>query len=594
MRTTILAWLAGVALGVASAWTSPAWAADEVLSVVPSDALGFVVVNRLGETDAKVQQLSQQMQVPMPGPLALLKAKAELADGLDEEGSAAVLLMPGAEADANPIGIVVMPVGDYQALLDQYETEEVTDAITSLEIAGKPVVVAAKGSFALFARPDDQQTLETVLASETSIVDQMSPWKTWLDENDAAAVLTQRGLKTFFVRMDKAMEQAKEAMASLGDQGTQVITTFEMYQRIFKVAKKELTTIGVALRIEDDGALRLSGAGRWTPGGQLAQWFVDLETSEGGPLAGLPNGEMVAAAGGATPRKLLEAFTRLSVDMMKANANIYGLDDQQAEKMVEINLEMTQNVRGMSAMLAQVEPDLPLYAGAVVIYATADSSEFIATMREQLRAMAELTADAELSPLKDMKIEDVEIDGAKGLKIKMNMPWSEILETTSKSKAGGPMPAEILEMQTKVIEKIYGDGLIVGYLVAADSKNIVCAYHSEKNARKAVAALNDADATLTADAAVAKTLAALPADAQWVALLSPSGIVSVADAVLNAVTPADRTTITLPPFPPSDPVGLSVSVSAEGGQKQLYIPADVLKNLAIYAIQLRMAFAGQQ
>ena len=63
-RTCVFAFVAAVML----ACTAPLYAQPErdALQMVPDDALGFVIVNRLGETNDKLGDMTKRMQIPLP------------------------------------------------------------------------------------------------------------------------------------------------------------------------------------------------------------------------------------------------------------------------------------------------------------------------------------------------------------------------------------------------------------------------------------------------------------------------------------------------------------------------------------------------
>jgi hypothetical protein len=82
--------LAGVSL--LTAFSAPA--AEDYLTLVPDSAWGCVVVNQPAEVDVKLQALGREMQMPVPGVLALLKMQTGIQEGIDEKGSVVVIMMP--------------------------------------------------------------------------------------------------------------------------------------------------------------------------------------------------------------------------------------------------------------------------------------------------------------------------------------------------------------------------------------------------------------------------------------------------------------------------------------------------------------------
>ena len=198
---------------------------------------------------------------------------------------------------------------------------------------------------------------------------------------------------------------------------------------------------------------------------------------------------------------------------------------------------------------------------------------------KQTKASAELAKDAEKSPLKSIKVEPVEIDGAKGFKVKMDL--SSMFS----------MPG--MEDQAKMLKKMYGEGEMTAYILAANKNVVVFSYMSEDVAKKALAAVKNADASLSAEAGVAATTAKLPSDADWYGYLSPRGTIEFANNTLASVPPAGKE-IKLPPFPETPPMGFSAKVDAAGVWKQIYIPADVVKSIAPYVMQVRAMNAKEQ
>lgn len=73
---------------------SRASAADDFLSLVPDAAAGFVVINQPAALDAKLQTLARQVQLPPMSPLTMLKMQFGLQEGVDENGTVLLLVLP--------------------------------------------------------------------------------------------------------------------------------------------------------------------------------------------------------------------------------------------------------------------------------------------------------------------------------------------------------------------------------------------------------------------------------------------------------------------------------------------------------------------
>src|SRR5688572_16687599 len=86
--------------------------AESVLERLPEDAIGFVLVRNLSETNAKLERVLKMFEkaspTPIPAPLAIVKAATGLGAGLNDQGDALLALLPGQGgiADARPLLLV--------------------------------------------------------------------------------------------------------------------------------------------------------------------------------------------------------------------------------------------------------------------------------------------------------------------------------------------------------------------------------------------------------------------------------------------------------------------------------------------------------
>ena len=67
MKTKRSIWLLAAAFCFGVFAVSAARAAQSVIEVIPDDALGFALVNRVGQTDAKIRDLAEVIGMPLPG-----------------------------------------------------------------------------------------------------------------------------------------------------------------------------------------------------------------------------------------------------------------------------------------------------------------------------------------------------------------------------------------------------------------------------------------------------------------------------------------------------------------------------------------------
>src|SRR5262245_44461720 len=103
----------------------------DALALVSDDALGFIVLNRLGETNDKLGALVKRMQFPLPlKPLDLVKLVTGVQKGLDEKGSVIGVAYDGPGEGSEPSGVLFIPVSDYKEFIGQLQPKDATAEVT--------------------------------------------------------------------------------------------------------------------------------------------------------------------------------------------------------------------------------------------------------------------------------------------------------------------------------------------------------------------------------------------------------------------------------------------------------------------------------
>ncbi|HBO45317.1 MAG TPA: hypothetical protein DD670_15590 [Planctomycetaceae bacterium] len=557
---------------------SMAEAAESVLDVIPGDALGFGVVNRLGATDAKIVRLIERMGISFEGtPLEAIKRAARASKGLDDKGSVAVMFMPGPKSDDMPKPAILVPVVDYNEFLENFDTEKLTDEIQRVELPNGQALVAHKNGHALLVQSGDQELLESILANETSIAKQVAPWAAWIDESDASAVLTGRAIKMLADTISKKIDEMKPMFETMGPQGEQAIAGFAMYQKAFALMGREVDMAGIGVVIEQDGSVRLTSLGRMDPDGTLADSFKDVPALPHNIWTGIPNEPFAFAAAGAMPKGLIEGLMEFSMNAMKGGPNIYQLDEARMKQMTEMSVEMMKGVQGMSLAMGVVEKGQPLYLKTTGAYWVDDSEAFLKRYVELINSMTQLTDEAK-SPLANMTAVPVEIAGRNGLEVTIDL------------SAMYDQPE--LAQFAPLFQAMFGPEIAMKtYLVAADAKTIVLAYLDKDRAADAVKATGPS-ANLDASPAVAAMIRRLPTDAQWIGVWSPQGTIQLVQAMLAGFAP-EGTDISLPDFPETPPVGFAMKASPDEVRKELLIPIEVIKAISAYLPQLQQTMMPQ-
>ena len=172
-----------------------AQAAQNPLQVIPEEALGFALVNRLAESDAKVQAVAKQLKLPIPSPLSMFKARAGIEGVLDETGTAGMMLLPGENAGSQPTVVVFLPVTDYKQFLQKMKADDTSGKIVEVQNGNQSFVIGNRGGYALVAKKDYRHALETAVGSSRRVAADMAPLRRMLAEGDVAAAVGHPGIQ---------------------------------------------------------------------------------------------------------------------------------------------------------------------------------------------------------------------------------------------------------------------------------------------------------------------------------------------------------------------------------------------------------------
>ena len=106
-----------------------------------------MVVNRVGETQQKIETLGQQLQAPVVELLQRAELSVQAQPHVDPQGAIAVAVIPNPDGQ-RPIMVWFVPTSDYQAFVQQFEPENTAEKITAITIGANKLLVAPKGSYA--------------------------------------------------------------------------------------------------------------------------------------------------------------------------------------------------------------------------------------------------------------------------------------------------------------------------------------------------------------------------------------------------------------------------------------------------------------
>ena len=539
-------------------------AADDVLNVVPDNALGAVVLNRVGETNEKIKALALRLKVPPFDFLSTAKLTLGLQETLDEKGSVALAAVPSTP-NGVPVMVSFVPTGDYAGLLKQLKAESGADGIATIAVGEKKFLAAQKGGYAVVTEEANKATLQAVVAGAKCIADAAPALDAWRGENDAYAVATPAGVKFAQQQIRFGLEVAKKQLASQGERGKTALASLGMYDSMINAMDKEISHFAVGLRIADDGAIHVVSRTLPVEGGVLAKIAAQAKPAKVSPLAGLPQSPFFIAGGGVFTAASMKSWMEMSFGMMRSYPGWDKLSDEQLKKLSEISLKSMQGLRSMALLMGISEGDEPLYGRMLLAMKTKDAKAYLDSYEDAMAGMAKIFKDAQ-SPMFLFESERIEIEGLPVLKIAMNM------EPFLGQQAQAPEAKKMMEL-------MFGSGGKMNvYMAVADEHTVIGAYVTPQQLVPAVKAIQEGKPQLINEAGVAKTAAMLPAGAQWVGFLSPRGGAAFVSRMMKTVTPPGAQGVPeIPEFPETAPIGFGAKLSPAGLDTDLAVPTDVLE-----------------
>lgn len=537
--------------------------AADVSKVIPDNALGFVVVNQIGETQGKIAKLADTLQLPEQIKAAITRVPVGTLKGLDKGGSLAVAAIVDSETPGAPIAVSFVPVTDYQAAIAQINPEDASAKITKVTLGHKACVVGKKGAYAVLTVEGDKEILQQVLESTSSVASNTKRLRKWSAGKDAYAVATPGGIKMAqqAILGGLAMGKAQIARAG-GDQAEMSLRGIELYEELFKAVDKEISHCAVGVQINENGDVHILGRSLLVPDGTLAKLSKTAGEAPADAMAGLPQGPFVFAGGGPYPASWVKELTGMYTNMMKMYMGMGDIPADQADRFAKLIAESIKGLRSMGMMMGTVDPGESMYSNMIATMQTDDAPKYMATYGRVVREMGEVFKNAD-NPLMKMEAEEIEIDGIKVLKVTMDMSFMFGQQE---------MPPEA----EKMIEAMIGEGgKLDMYAAAADDDTVILTYVSKDRLVQTLKAFKAGRAQLCEDPNVAKTAGMLLAGAQWTGFWSPEGTLKLASAVIATVAPGAP--IEIPKFPSPAPIGFAVKMSPGVVETDMVIPADVLE-----------------
>lgn len=567
LTTTMLLW------GV-----SPTPAAEEVLKLVPESASAVVLVNRPADTDVKIQQLGQAMQLPVPSLLGIVKQRLNLVEGFDESRAVGLVVLGPKDGGKMPAAMLLIPVSDYDKFLAPLKPEDAAAEVTKVKAFDTTLSVRHVGGYAVLTEMSHRELLAGLRPSR-KVPDSLASWEDWLAAGDVAGLLLRPGVEHLAAKVQEEISQIKAVLAAGGARAQPAAAGLDLYAQLFLAAEKEVSTVGLRLQLEENHVVRVAKRVAFVPGGDWARLAEEIQPPKAGLLEGLPAETFVLAGGGAVSDAMWQAMMESSVNLIKSLPELYGISEEQAGKLAGLSAEPMKGTRAIAMLLGAGSGDEPVYSCFVGTMQVDDSREFMAGYEKYVEQYSELVKDSRSPILQPLRVEKSEVDGTPALVLTMNAP---------QMPGGLPKP-----LSDRFMGALFGPGgKVVAYVAAVDKHHVAMGYVNQDRLIETIKAIKAGDAGLAGDADVKTTAALLPADAAAVAYLSPRGTIQFVRRIIPMMSPEEANIDQkMPDFPKTPPIGFAVRKDSGALEASMVVPGEFL--LAIQPYIMKVVRAGR-
>jgi hypothetical protein len=531
--------------------------------------LGFGVVRNLGELDAKLSKLAQDLQVPAPGALMMVRTLSGIQEGLDEKGSLVAAVLPGDEEQQSPFTLLFVPITDYKKFIAQLQPAD-KDAAGSTEviIANQTFAVMKKGEYAVLAEPRYADRLKEVVAAKAGSLGLPAGLTSWAGKHDAYLVVMPDTIKLAIGPIREGLKQAKAAFPADNPQLQSVATMFDVYDNILSTIETEITHFGLGLDIGEN-AVFVNSHSVFLPDGSLAQAAKDARQPDQRALAALQGGPYVMAFDGVLPESWVKGMSKFSAEAMRMMAPPGGekLTDEQIKKLTEVMQQSMSGVKSMAFRFGVIQPGKSIYAGMTAAMQVDNAEKFMDSYEKSIREMSGAFKESKNPFFQSYDVTKAKVAGTEALKVTMDMSamFKELPDPNAQ----------------RMIELMVGEGGKLTAYLAPAGQNVVIMAYGEDSFAEAMTSATKKSASFTSQQEVSTTLKLLPENSQWVAFFSPRGMVDFARTMMQNIAPQQAGA--LPQFPVTPPVGLGARMTAQGLDTSLVLPKQVLMAIGGYA-----------
>jgi hypothetical protein len=336
----------------------------------------------------------------------------------------------------------------------------------------------------------------------------------------------------------------------------------KMYEDILTKLSQQVDTFALGLQLDGSSNLSFDSRTTFLSNESWAAAFQKLKPVEAAHFGGLRAKPFIFAVDGIYPEGSGKAVASLTSSYFTQFSGVTALSPEQQKKYAEA-FEMTgYGNRSAVAVFSAPKPGESIYDGMIGVMTVDDSQKSLENIQKAFNEMSEIDKNNPKSPMRFSNPEKIEVDGAKGVAVTMDMS----------GMFAGQNPAA-----AKMMLKMLGtEGKLTARYLLADKHTMIFAYGSNENLKEAYEEFKNPNPSFDSASNVAVTLKLLPADAQWIVLIDLKGYVEL----IRSVTKSMGVPVPLPKLPETAAIGFSAKGSSEGLDTKLVVPSEALVSLS--------------
>ena len=568
-----------VVLGLSLALSPMVRAGDVVkdaLAPIPADVVAFVCIPSLQQLDSDYQQavinLGLQPFVPPPwnSPVAVLKQKLPMLEGIEEKGSVALVFMPAETVfELQMKQALLIPAKDPKGMIETMGGQAGEGGLWSINMMGQPSHAAIRGKQVIIAA--QAEVAKTLKETQTSIAGKLKPadLKALEGQDLTVWVNGDRFFKLVKPMVDGVLTPMM--MAQAGGGGFEAKSA-EMNKKNIDMFFEGAASMSLGLAL-DGGGVGLRWAMTSKPGTELAK-RTKIKNTDGSLLGGLPSAKYMAAFGQTVDPVQVEASFEQMDPLFSMADEVEEIDQEKMQQLKSILKEMLPMITGTRGLVEGLAPGPDGLFGASLVVDTTDGKKWLeyvgklVDLAEQMLADAAKheTADEEFKKWSATVIEALsfnseaeEVAGSKVGHLKFDLTKVEDIDE------------EDLEDVTKVIGQ---DGMLLR-MAPVDARTVAIGFGGGKGRMGTlIETAKKKDSPLDGDAGIKKVAAFLPKKRASVAYVAIDQILACIPNVMKAVGEEEA-------FPVQMPViDAPLAMAASGGdgwmQLDMFMPTELL------------------